>query len=92
MASIDKIYGTRKQLITFIKWLKENNKSYFLRYVSDPSNFGTADTPDFGIISNFTVYCDMYLLKNCPLKFITNRIKVQYNIKKRRSQFYYVTY
>ena len=36
---------------------------------------------DEGPISNFPHAIDMWLLENCPLTWVTDRIKEQYNLK-----------
>ena len=70
MAGIDKIYGTDKQYEEFYGWAKENRPE-ILKYFY-PREGGS------GPITNLPEKEDMWLLKNCPIKFVVDRIKEQY--------------
>ncbi len=77
MAGADKIYGTQKQYDELEVWLKENapKEMNFRLYPKE-------DYPEEGRpISNFSERQDKWLLKNCPLPFVVNRLKEQYGIK-----------
>jgi hypothetical protein len=76
MAAIDKIYGSKKQWKEFHAWATKNRPSilpYF--YTLD-----SGGNPKYGPITNLDEEDDMWLLKNCPLTFVTDRIKDQYNL------------
>lgn len=80
MAAIDKIYGTKSQWVQFVSWLIENKPSY-LRYIY-PWYY---EAKSVGMISHFeTTRQDRYLMKNCDLKFIRDKIRDQYNFPKGR--------
>lgn len=81
MAGIDKICGTEAQLIEFREWLKANKPEY-LDYVNDPDNdfyWKPEKETDLVSISNFPEQADIWLYKNCPIKFVTDRIHEQYD-------------
>jgi len=40
--------------------------------------------PKYGPITNLDEEDDMWLLKNCPLTFVTDRIKDQYNLGSKK--------
>lgn len=77
MAGIDKIYGNKAQYKEFRKWLKRN-KPEAVNYLYPPwpkeRSIAKEDMP----ISNFPKNIDMWLFENCPIKFVTDRIKEQY--------------
>ena len=82
MAGIDKIYGTLAQKTEFIYWILSNgykagnlNPIQYI-YADDMKN-----PDDKRVISNFPEVVDKWLLKHCPLQFITDRIKEQYGIE-----------
>jgi hypothetical protein len=84
MAGIDKIYGTQAQYDEFREWLEKNKPDavdYLSSKVSEQVQYGIDFTPDsIRTISNFPESIDMWLLDNCPIEFIRERIKDQYNI------------
>lgn len=74
MAAIDKIYGTRSERTEFINWCTSNFPEalpYFYQEWNDD---------EIHPITNFPIEIDMQLLKICPIKWVTDRIKDQYDI------------
>jgi hypothetical protein len=76
MAAVDKIYGTKKEYDEFHLWCSKHNPKliysfYDWDYLDDGKNHA---------MTNFSEEDDKWLLKNCPLTFITDRIKEQYNL------------
>lgn len=94
MSGIDKIYGTQKQFEEFKKWLTENEKPIRVKtgWNSEngdeysfmlPSDYLYDDewyNEDYRPISNFPTEIDAWLMNNCPLDFIQEGIKEQYNL------------
>lgn len=78
MAAIDKIYGTKSQCIELRNWLKKNRKRYLKCMRSAKGMKENEDWP----ISNFSKEADLYLLTNCPIKWVTDYIKCQYGLRK----------
>ena len=77
MAGIDKIYGTQEQYIEFKDWLNKNRPSA-VKYLYDfLYEYKSQERP----ISNFPKKTDMWLLKNCPLVWVIDRIKYQHGIR-----------
>lgn len=79
MAAIDKIYANREDYFTFQNWCKQHRPDA-LRYFY-PCEID--DFPDDATIlpaTNFTEELDMWLLDNCPLDFVIERIRFQYNL------------
>lgn len=75
MAGIDKIYGTQYQYKELYDWLKVNRPSA-IKYLYDRYGFMDEIRP----ISNFSDTQNAWLLVNCPLKWVTDRIKFQYGM------------
>ena len=75
MARIDKIYGTQEQYIELEKWLNDNNKKA-ISGLYPKEGYDKEYRP----ISNFSVKIDKWLLDNCPLTWVTDKIKWQYGI------------
>jgi hypothetical protein len=75
MAAIDKIYGTQEQYLEFKEWLKDNKPSA-TRYLYPEKCTNEKDRA----ISNFPETIDMWLLDNCPIKWVVEYIKDQYDI------------
>jgi len=78
MAAIDKIYGLKSERDEFYAWC-EKNKPEALRY------FYEWYSPDWddGLehpLTNLPERIDMWLLKNCPIQWVVNRIKAQYGM------------
>lgn len=76
MAAIDKIYGTEKEYDTFYEWA-EKNRPDILKHFYPRDGCNNYDRP----ITNFPVRVDKWLLKNCPIKFVIDRIREQYDLK-----------
>lgn len=75
MAGIDKIYGTQEQYDELERWLKGNNKKVIEElYPKDGYD------KEYRPISNFSEKTDKWLLSNCPITWVTDRIKYQYNL------------
>ncbi len=74
MAGIDKIYGTRDQYSEFKSWLDDNNEgiSKLLYPVEDQRQANQV------IIANFSSRVDAWLLRHCPIVWLTDFIKGQY--------------
>jgi hypothetical protein len=79
MAAIDKIYGNVNQLNEFVDWLWHNNKkaTAYLYKWEDEWIYDDKIHP----ISNFPQKIDKWLLENCPIEWVIDQIKEQYNIK-----------
>jgi len=82
MASIDRIYATKKQYDEFHLWCKLNRPS-LLRYMlsSRDKYWDNYEKNEERAISSFPMRTDMWLLKNCPFKWVIKRIKEQYKLK-----------
>ena len=74
MAGIDKIYGSQAQYNELEEWLKANRPSALV-HLYDKNAYSPIDRP----ISNFPTSVDKWLLKHCPLRWVEERIKEQYN-------------
>lgn len=77
MAAIDKIYATKTQRDEFYSWCKVNRPSdlrYFYPWY-DEWNDGKEHP-----ITNFPETTDMWMLENCPIKWVTDYIKDQYGM------------
>lgn len=76
MAVIDKIYGTREQLLELIIWLKEN-KPFYLKFVSmTGESVCGLDGPV--LIAEFNPRADRWLIENCPIEWLQKRLREQY--------------
>lgn len=73
MASIDKIYGTNEQWNELFRWLARHRPQY-CKFLYPPFGYDPLDRP----ISSFPSYADKWLMKNCQLKFVQDRLKEQY--------------
>lgn len=82
MAGIDKIYGDKKQALELKDWLEEN-KPELIEFLYDQEDFlhisDWYDRP----ISNFPEWADKWLLKNCPVSWVTEYIRYQYGERKK---------
>lgn len=74
MAYIDKIYGSRGQWIELEQFLKNNKKSFLNYLYPCPKEESGNENP----LSNFTLEADMWLIENCPLDFVQERLKEQH--------------
>jgi len=92
MSAIDKIYGTQGQYIELKSWLLKNQKpikslvgwssregdkyEYVLPtdHLYDEKGYSQDHRP----ISNFSREIDKWLIENCNIKWVIDRIKYQY--------------
>ena len=81
MAAIDKIYGSTEQWDEFYNWALKNKPSVSRYFYPRDGYEDNNDRP----ITNLPEKEDMWLLDNCPIKWVTDRIKDQYNIKDSQS-------
>lgn len=77
MAAIDKIYGTYSQNVELWDWVQSNAPKY-LRYVTEPDAYKHLPDNHERNLSCFSKEADMWLLDNCPMKWVTDRIRQQY--------------
>ena len=78
MASIDKIYGTWEQYIEFGEWCLEHQRPamvYFTEWSAEWIQDGKTHP-----ITLFPEEIDMWMLRNCPITWVTDRIKEQYDL------------
>lgn len=84
MAGIDKIYGTWEEQEKLRKYCEKADPD-LLDYL-----YGYEEGRDIRPISNFSNGADGFLWDNCPLNFVKERLKEQYNgehpIRGRRQQ------
>ena len=79
MACIDKMFATEKQYLELYDWCKKN-KPYLLKYLVTKEYYnGYPDKNEKNKIAIFPEKMDMWLLENCSIKWVTDRIKEQYN-------------
>jgi len=74
MAAIDKIYGTQKQWIQLYSFLKKSRKYQYLKFLYPSPTPESLDAP----LSNFSEEADIWLIQNCQLDFVKDRLKEQY--------------
>lgn len=74
MAAVDKLYGSSDEYDIFHKWAKENRPD-ILKYFYPREGY-TGQRP----MTNFPEEIDEWLLENCPLQFVIDGIKDQYNL------------
>jgi hypothetical protein len=84
MASIDKTYAdSYKEYQEFKDWAKDKeivfNKKQKVRLSSYIYHWEEADFIDALPIMNTPTYVDIFLIKNCPLKFIQERMREVYD-------------
>jgi len=78
MAAIDKIYGTEEQYAELKLWL-QNNKPSAIKYLYMEGGWmNNEERP----ISNFPTRIDKWLLKNCSIKWVQERLREQYGLKR----------
>lgn len=83
MAGIDKIYGTSYQWGMLRDWLKANDRYFLIKGEIRMASEYLYDCPDqnkTGPLSNFPAEIDAWLLNECHLKWLTDRIKEQYGL------------
>ncbi len=74
MAGIDKIYGTQAQYDEFHEWMRKE-KPEFLNYFYSRPLLPSGMFP----LTNFPSEIDTWLYNNCPLKWVQEAIREQYN-------------
>ncbi len=74
MAGIDKIYGTQAQYDEFHAWMRKE-KPEFLNYFYSRPLLPSGMFP----LTNFPSEIDTWLYNNCPLKWVQEAIREQYN-------------
>ena len=85
MASIDKIYVTKKQFIILERWYKimveykliDTKLIPFNQYNLELESWEDGDRP----VWNLSVEADMWLLVHCPFDFVKEGIMFNYNLK-----------
>lgn len=77
MAAIDKIYGTNEQYDIFYTWCEKNCKKAIMYFYKRDGYKDNSSRP----ITNLPEDIDMWLLDNCDIKFVTDYIKEQYDMK-----------
>jgi hypothetical protein len=79
MAAIDKIYGKKVQYDEFRAWC-EKNKPDALKHFYPREYWDSIEWQDGKEhpITNFPENIDMWMLKNCPIKWVTDYIGDQY--------------
>lgn len=77
MSAISKLYGTQEQYMELYSWLLQNRKGKYVlsMYPKDEYKDNEPRT-----IACFSEEEDMDLLETCPLTWVTEQIKAQYNI------------
>lgn len=85
MASIDKIYGNKKQYKQLISFMEKNKKSYeeftgekIRKYIYN--YFDEVDKDKEFPIVNLPIIGDVWLALNCEFKFVKNRLREMYNL------------
>ena len=73
MAAIDKIYGTKKQWQQLRDWLEKHKPDALCYMYKKPPN-SCGEYP----LSNFPSEIDYWLISNCPLDFVQERLQEQY--------------
>ena len=73
MAGIDKIYGSNEQYDEFFDWCK-NNYPDALNYFYGRDDY---EPPDDRAICNFPMPMTWWMLENCPIQFVIDRVKFQ---------------
>lgn len=76
MAAIDKIYGTYGEWIDFHSWVANSERPQYCKYFyPTPSYCGGHRGP----LTMFPLRADKWIYENCPLKWVKERIREQYN-------------
>ncbi len=91
MAAIDKIYADAWEYKKFKAWLDDNN-DLCVKETGDSARDMLFDRDDVFkdnptaqlSISSFPEVIDKWLLKRCPLSFITDKIKSQYGLDRTK--------
>lgn len=83
MASIDKTYtDSYKDYIEFVEWSRDKTVVFWTGLQEKVSSYiyHYDDIKTEVPIMNSPVWLDAFLLKHCPIKFVTDRIKEVYSI------------
>lgn len=82
MAAIDKIYGNKKQHEEFYNWCKENCPPAlrWFYYTPDEVEKFPIDDEDEVVVANFPKEVDHFMLYNCDIDWVTERIWDQYGL------------
>ena len=79
MATADKIYGTREQHKEFYEWCEENFPPAIHQfYDADAMDKNSKIIP----LTNFSYEIDLWMIENCPIEFVQDRLKEQYDYDK----------
>ena len=76
MASIEKIYGNLEQWIEFNDWCIDNYPDALEYFYPSRRDDLTPDTER--TITSFPECVDRWIFANCPIKWVTDRIREQY--------------
>lgn len=97
MAGIDKTYTKLySEYKTYKKWAEDDQKFFNLYKYRLSEHFYDLKESDFTgdelPICNMPFYADIYLIRNCPIEFVQNWLKIQYaseynNIKTYTSEY-----
>ncbi len=83
MATIDKIYFSYEQYYEFLSFLDENIEAIIDETEIDPRNYVYEVYGEYAYaISNFPSDIDIWLIKNCDLPYVKERLNIQYPNKK----------
>lgn len=75
MAAVDKIYGSTEEYDEFYTWVVDNNPELQMFFYQRDGYRNNKSRP----ITNFPTWADKWLMKNCPIEFVRERILEQYN-------------
>lgn len=85
MASIDKIYGTRKQRRELKRFLMRHRKRAWLKYMYPARS--QQWTSGEAAIAMFPPVIDRWLWRHCTLPFVRERLEEQYKAEQERRLF-----
>ena len=75
MAAIDKIYGSTEEYDEFFAWIEGNKPEYTQYFYQRDGYKNNISRP----ITNFPVRVDRWLMRNCPIRWVKDRIHEQYD-------------
>ena len=75
MAAIDKIYGSTEEYDEFRTWMRRKKPEYLKYFYRRDDYRNHLSRP----ITNLPTHADRWLVKNCCLDWVVDRIKEQYN-------------
>lgn len=76
MAGIDKIYGSNEDYDVFYLWAATHNKELLKHFYPRDGYDPKYERP----ITNFPQHLDEWLIKNCPVPFVRERLREQYDL------------